>query len=276
MSVYTLRGEKIEKKKNGKILKFRTEDEAAGLQEKYLHKYGKCGALCDTDTRGHATPQDRDPLELMVNAPDGVIPLWDDGVTLRWRFQEQSLLQFENSDEIKTYVRKLFAEGIQEWGDAVPVRFKEAQESWDFELVILAEQKCSINGCTLASAFFPDAGRHELNIYPTLFSQSRSEQIETMAHELGHIFGLRHFFADVRETAWPFEQFGTHSKFSIMNYGTDSRMTDNDRHDLKTLYAMARSGKLKKINGTPVKLVRPFSETRLPANPSIELIAARR
>ena len=274
MSVYTLRDSKLTKKNSGKVLKLRSEEEAAGLQEKYLHKYGKCGAVCDTDTKGHATPQDQDLLELMVNAPDGFVPLWDKNVTLRWRFQEQALLQFENVDEIKSYVRTLMAEGIQEWGDAVPVRFKEANEAWDFELVIQAERKCSINGCTLASAFFPDAGRHELNIYPTMFNQSRQEQIETMAHELGHVFGLRHFFADVSETAWPAELFGTHSRFSIMNYGADSSMTDNDRKDLKTLYALAHSGELDEINGTPVRLVRPFSETRLPAH-GLELIAAR-
>ena len=84
-----------------------------------------------------------------------------------------------------------------------------------------------MNGYVLASAFFPDAGRHELVIYPKMFSQSRREQVDTLIHEVGHIFGLRHFFANIRETAWPSQVFGTHKPFSIMNYGHQSELTDD-------------------------------------------------
>jgi hypothetical protein len=67
---------------------------------------------------------------------------------------------------------------------------------------------CTPSGCVLASAFFPDSGRHQLVLYPKMFSQSKKEQIETLIHEIGHIFGLRHFFANVSETVWPSEIFG--------------------------------------------------------------------
>ena len=43
-----------------------------------------------------------------------------------------------------------------------------------------------------------------------------------------------------------------------MNYGELSRLTENDKKDLKRLYQLAWSGALKKINGTPIKFVRPF------------------
>ena len=75
----------------------------------------------------------------------------------------------------------------------------------------------------LASAFFPDAGRHPLTIYPRMFTQSRKEQVDTLIHEIGHTFGLRHFFAQVSESAWPSVVFGTHQAFSIMNYGSRGR-----------------------------------------------------
>jgi hypothetical protein len=42
--------------------------------------------------------------------------------------------------------------------------------------------------------------------------------VDTLTHEIGHIFGLRHFFADVRESAFPSEVFGEHRPFSIMNF----------------------------------------------------------
>ena len=52
--------------------------------------FGK-GIVCDTDTRGHATPDGKSVLELVVTVSEGFIPLWTKGTTLRWRFQEHSL-----------------------------------------------------------------------------------------------------------------------------------------------------------------------------------------
>ena len=52
--------------------------------------------------------------------------------------------------------------------------------------------------------------------------------------------------------------FGEHKPFSIMNYGGLSELTDTDRSDLKKLYRSAWDGDLTNINGTPIKLVRPF------------------
>jgi hypothetical protein len=94
-----------------------------------------------------------------------------------------------------------------------------------------------------------------------MFQQSREEQVETMIHEFGHVFGLRHFFANIRETAWPSEVFGTHEPFTIMNYGANSKLTDADLGDLKELYRLAWSGHLASINGTPIRLVHPYSFT---------------
>ena len=46
-----------------------------------------------------------------------------------------------------------------------------------------------------------------------------------------------------------------------MNYGVNSVLTENDRTDLQRLYASVWSGQLTKINGTPIKMVQPFSAT---------------
>lgn len=170
------------------------------------------------------------------------------------------MAQFVRPEDAKSYVRALMAEGLVLWGAAVPVKFTEARENWDFEIKVSAQESCSPNGCTLARAFFPDAGQHDITVFPTMFDQSVKEQIDTMAHELGHVFGLRHFFALVTETAWPAQTFGEHKKFSIMNYGLKSEMTPEDQADLAALYDLARSGQFTAINGTPIKLVRPFSQ----------------
>ena len=244
-------------------LALKGEDQAAKAREPYLHIYHN-NAVCETDQRGAPTPGGRSPFEIVVDATEGFIPLWASGTTLRWRFNEASMQVFVNPTAAKGYLRELLAAGIALWEDASPVRFHEADEAWDFELKVTPRTNCSQSGCTLARAFFPDSGQHDILFYPTLFQQTREEQIETLAHEVGHVFGLRHFFAQITETRWRSEIFGDHEPFSIMNYGAQSRMSDADKRDLKTLYMMAWAGTLTEINGTPIKLVRPFSTNRLP------------
>ena len=243
--------------KNG-IFGRRPDAELKALLQPVTHVYHG-GARCETDSIGFPTPNNRSPLELVVDASQGFIPLWDRQVTLRWRFQEQSLLPFADPEAVKQYIRQLLGKALYAWGEAVPVKFTEQREPWDFEVVVRSEDNCNVTGCTLARAFFPDAGQHELVLFPKMFGQSAQEQMETMAHELGHVFGLRHFFAQVSEKAFPSRIFGQHRKISIMNYGANSKLTKTDISDLKQLYADAWSGQLMEINGTPVQLMTPYS-----------------
>jgi hypothetical protein len=177
---------------------------------------------------------------------------------IRWRFRESSLQSFENPQAAAAAIEQLLGEAILKWGDAAPIKFAKRNDAWDFEIVVRQTDDCDINGCVLASAFFPDAGRHRLTIFPRMFTQPREEQVETLIHEIGHVFGLRHFFAEVSETAFPSEIFGRHDKFTIMNYGPDSVLTQDDKADLRRLYQMAWAGQLTQINGTPIKFVQPF------------------
>ena len=222
-----------------------------------VHVFGN-GVRCDTETRGHASPQGRTPLEIVVDASDGFIPLWAKGTTLRWRFRESTMKYFKSPAGAKAEIRKLLGESLLAWGDATPIKFAERTDAADFEIVMKKNDDCDANGCVLASAFFPDAGRHQLVLYPKMFTQVRREQVETLVHEIGHVFGLRHFFANVSENAWPSQIFGTHKPFTIMNYGSQSVLTAKDRSDLKRLYQQVWSGKLTHINGTPIKLVNAF------------------
>lgn len=233
----------------------------AGVADPDIHIFGK-GHVCVTDARGQATPRGRSLWEIRVDASGGFIPLWHENVMLRYRFQERSLRRLADPEGTRERIRELLGDAIVAWGDAAPIRFTERNDAWDFEIAVRNADDCDINGCVLASAFFPDAGQHELVIYPRMFEQSRQEQVETLIHEIGHIFGLRHFFANVSEAAWPSQLFGTDSRFSIMNYGADSYLTATDRSDLRGLYQAVWSGALKEINGTPIVLFKPFSASR--------------
>lgn len=233
----------------------KTEYEVA--EDSEVHVFGK-GIVCDTEKRGQPTPQGKSVLELVVDSTAGFIPLWAKDVTLQWRFQQRSFDSFADPEAAEAAVEKLFGEALLAWGPALPVKFAKRDSAWDFEIVMRESDRCSIHGCVLASAFFPDAGQHELKLYPKMFQQSHQEQLETLVHELGHTFGLRHFFADVKETGFPSEIFGTHDKFSIMNYGAESFLTDADKMDLERLYRQAWAGDLTQINGTPIRLVTPF------------------
>ena len=230
-------------------------------RREHAHVFREKGYRCDTDTRGFANAGNRSPLRLVVDASEGFIPLWAKGVTLRWKFRDQSVSHFASPDEAKGAIRDLLGAALLLWGNASPIKFSERNDAWDFEIVVEPKNDCDVAGCVLASAFFPDQGRHQLYIYPMTFTEPKQEQIETLAHELGHVFGLRHFFAQIEETQWRSEIFGKHRPFSIMNYGAKSVMTRQDRSDLKTLYTKAWSGDLTNINGTPIKFVKPYHTT---------------
>ena len=250
----------------GKALRAASEKDAYKAVRSDQHVYGNA-IRCETDKRGEATPDRRRSVaELVVDAHKGFVPLWAQGVTMKWRFNEPSMGYFRDPEAAKNALKILLGRAIHAWGDAAPVEFKrvEPSEAWDFEVVMMSSNNCNPRGCVLASAFFPDAGQHQLKIYPKMFEQVQSEWVETLVHEIGHVFGLRHFFAKIHESDWPSHIFGTHTPFSIMNYGAKSVLTETDKADLKELYQKVWTGQLPKINGTPIRLFRPYSDSGTP------------
>ena len=224
-----------QKKKKNLSLELKAAEKCSSRKKPLVHEYGK-GTICTTDSMGAPTPGGRSPLDLVVDASEGFIPLWKENRVLMWKFDEQSLSFYNNPEGIKTYVRGLFADAMVLWGEAAPIRFSENSDASDFKLAISAQDNCNPRGCTLARAFFPDSGRHDLLLFPKMFEQSRKEQVDTMLHEIGHVFGLMHFFAQISEDRWPSEVFGVHNPFSIMNYGASSELTTQDKSDLSRLY----------------------------------------
>jgi hypothetical protein len=251
----------------------RDEKEVAELKKPHVHVL-KPGFRCVTDKAGQAMPNGMSERELVLDASEGFIPLWEPGVILRWQFADGTLAPFQDPAAAGSAIESIFGDALLAWGDAAPVKFSKNTDACDFEIVVRTSDDCDPNGCVLASAFFPDAGRHQLYIYPIFFRQTAQEQLETLCHEIGHAFGLRHFFALVSEQNAPAVLFGRQDKFTIMNYGELSRLTDTDKSDLKTLYELAWSGQLKQINGTPLKFVKPYHEIPAPGG-AFAMAAAR-
>ena len=165
----------------------------------------RCGPRCITESRV-AVPMGIQP-EIVVDLDRGKIPLWARNTTLNWRIDEASFERYGDSESMKRKVSLLFRDAGDAWGAAAPVTFQESCKAWDFDISIRKRKDCGDDGCTLASAFFPAPERRRVLLYPSMFEYDRSEQLSTMVHELGLVFGLCHFFADTdaEETKLPLQ-----------------------------------------------------------------------
>lgn len=107
----------VAKKRNkGNVFNLKTSAQLKSILEETTHVYHG-GACCETDTKGFATSNNRAITEIVVDATQGFIPLWDRNVTLNWRFQEASLLQFADPDAVKAYIRTLFWRNVAQMGE---------------------------------------------------------------------------------------------------------------------------------------------------------------
>lgn len=207
-------------------------------RSKLVHR---CGVRCATEARLDFGVQP----ELVVDVTEGKVPLWARGTTLAWRFDEESFERYGDAVAMKRKVERLMNDAIAAWGSSSPVTFRRDDDSWDFDIYLRVRRDCDEGGCVLASAFFPSSQRERLVLYPSMFENGidRDEQLATMVHELGHIFGLRHYFAqrDKYEKKFPSLVFGEHLPYTIMNYGSESVLTDTDKADLARLYEAAWS-----------------------------------
>lgn len=237
-----------------------------------VHDQNAVKFLCITEDKKEEKPNEF----ITVKNPDGSeetveiarvvvglgdhIPLWNKNVTLKWRFSPL----FDTNDNlklVKQQLRFLIRQAISKWGDAAPIQFQETSGDFDFEVVTMADNCNAEGACSLASAFFPNSDQNKVVIFPRLFTLETSKQVDTIAHEMGHIFGLRHFFAQEKEGQWQSEIFGHHNPLTIMNYGELSTLTEQDKADLKRLYSLVWSGELNDINGLPVDLFSPFTQS---------------
>jgi hypothetical protein len=214
----------------------------------------KCDIRCATDPPSKAGSHP----EVVVDLARNKVPLWAQGTIVNWRFHDESFERYGDAQRMKHRVARLMQEAINAWGSVAPVQFEQSVDAWDFEIYMRQRRDCQNDGCVLASAFFPSSRRERMVLYPSLLEYDEAEQLSTLVHEIGHIFGLSHFFAqtDAGEREFPSLVFGKHSRLTIMNYGSDSRLTEADRRDLARLYDAAWSADPEAEIGKKVHLLK--------------------
>jgi len=89
-----------------------------------------------------------------------------------------------------------------------------------------------------------------------------------LEHEIGHIWGLRHYFAPLKEKSEKSVVFGKQLERTIMNYGTNSSLTPQDIDDLKELYNKAWSG-LRTVQDMRVLLQNTHSSTNFSSDDNL-------
>ena len=221
----------------------------------------RCGIRCATER-----PQVGPVPEIVVDVTEGKVPLWARGTTLHWRFNDESFERYGDASATKRKVDGLMRDAIDAWGKNSPVKFRKSEKAWDFDIYMRVRRNCDDDSCVLASAFFPSSRRQRVVMYPSMFDQEHEGpdgQLATMVHEIGHIFGLRHYFAqkDKYERKFPSLVYGTHSPHTIMNYGEESVLTEADRKDLRRLYEAAWSASPADSVGKEVRLVQAPHKT---------------
>lgn len=109
----------------------------------------------------------------------------------------------------------------------------------------------------IASAFFPNRVE-DVRVYDKTLVQPYWRNIlkNSFLHEIGHILGLRHEFANdpnPEKNNQPFEstaqRFGSVNPHSVMSYDDVNNINELDKKDVKAFYALANGFK---INDVPI------------------------
>ncbi|KAK4224650.1 hypothetical protein QBC38DRAFT_342774, partial [Podospora fimiseda] len=184
------------------------------------------------------------------------VPKWDSGLKLKYVIRTET---FRTPNEA-VYVASKFAAAIASWGTEIGVTFCSVQRDAEAHFcVVYKDTPDDGSKDVLAQVFFPNDGPPEdrtVYIHATSFEpQHINNQIGILAHEVGHILGLRHGFAKTEEPEWSI-RFGQRYKSSVMERHDNTalyRVTDNDRRQVKEFY---RSTK-KTMDGRDVKTFIP-------------------
>ncbi|KAI0868115.1 hypothetical protein GGS24DRAFT_483314 [Hypoxylon argillaceum] len=170
---------------------------------------------------------------------DGYIPRWQKGSTIRYIVCDES---FKNSS-LATIAAARAVEATSMW-EGIGVKFEQVHRNRaaTFQIMYLdLPDDHDPNVC--AESFFPRAGTGTLFIYKFALEEANMDYLANiLAHEVGHILGLRHEFAGDIICERPkktMEQgsvlWGEKNAMSVMNYYSHPSLHTVQEQDLKEL-----------------------------------------
>lgn len=177
---------------------------------------------------------------------DGEIPRWRRGSELSYVVCVESF-----PAPLSSLVQDSMKAAIDMWC-GIGVSFKQVARNDPATFAIVYKNR---NRNTYARSFFPNESSRELIIYPPSL-QNTNYLSNILAHEVGHILGLRHEFAYEREKGYPSVLFGSKNTDSIMNYFDHPKrlqVREQDLEELERFYAYDRVkyGKLSILDVSP-------------------------
>ncbi|KAJ4862321.1 met-zincin domain-containing protein [Trichoderma breve] len=161
---------------------------------------------------------------------DGEIPRWRRGSELSYVVCIESF-----PAPLSSMVEDSMKAAIGMWND-IGVSFKQVARNDPATFAVIYENR---NRNAYACSFFPNELSRELIIYPPSL-QKTNHLSNILAHEVGHILGLRHEFAHKREKGLPSALFGSENADSIMNYfdhPEQLQVREQDLEELECFYA---------------------------------------
>lgn len=101
----------------------------------------------------------------------------------------------------------------------------------------------------LARTFFPQQEDTDVVVFKYgMDAKSRYRLNNVFLHELGHVFGLRHEFALVKEGQVA-KRFMNENKLSVMAYNKVPTVQESDREEIRAFYQLENGAD---VDGSPV------------------------
>ena len=186
---------------------------------------------------------------LYIGLQHGEVYLWKNGSILNWTARKDGYPSHEDA--------LLAARGVytatKAWekllGGRVQFKYTSIFNDACFQVLYGGE-----NGNVLASAFFPDDYRdilNELYVYQLQFEPEHKDTIaNTMAHEIGHVLGLRHEFAEAEDLKYNVESifYGIRNPDSVMANTQIPKIQPSDVKYTNEIYDKLHDGKV--LTGT--------------------------